>query len=249
MADAVEQYGLIALFLILAVQAAGVPGPPGKTALTVAAVLAADGRLVLWEVLGVAVLAIFVGGCVGYVVGRTAGRRLIRQPRIAARVETPLVVAERFFDAHGGKALVVARFFPGVKVVITLAAGIVRMRSLLFAVWHLVAAVVFAVGWGLTAYVAGAATLRLIERIGLYALVPLAVVAVVVWRFRRRLAPRVQRMLGTRLTGGGAAGSTEDERHQLAPGGEHVVHGRDRVRASQTRHGAPVLEQERLSGR
>ena len=49
MAGAVEQYGLLALFLILAVQAAGVPGPPGKTALTVAAVLAADGRLVKTE--------------------------------------------------------------------------------------------------------------------------------------------------------------------------------------------------------
>jgi membrane protein DedA with SNARE-associated domain len=192
--DLLAQHGLWILFAILAVQAAGVPGPPGKTALTVAAVLAADGRLVLWQVLAVAALAVLVGGAAGYVVGRTAGRRIVEQPRLAARVEPPLVLAERFFDAHGGKALVVARFVPGVKVVITLAAGIVRMRALLFALWHTVAAVVFAVGWGLTAYLLGAAALELVERIGLYAVAPLALLLYVGWRFRRRMAPRLRRL-------------------------------------------------------
>src|SRR3982751_5298155 len=45
----VDSYGLVALFLILALQAAGVPGPPGKTALVVASLLAANGRMVLWQ--------------------------------------------------------------------------------------------------------------------------------------------------------------------------------------------------------
>ncbi len=206
MADLIDQYGLVILFGVMALQAAGVPGPPGKTALTVAAVLAADGRLVLWQVLVVAAAAGLAGGALGYVIGRTGGRRLLDRPLLAERVERPLALAERFFDSHGAKALIVARFLPGVKVVITLAAGIVRMRALAFAVWHTVAAVFFALAWGLTAYLAGAAALELVELIGLYALIPLGAVAVAAWLLRRRLAPYGRR-LRARL-GGSASPAT-----------------------------------------
>jgi membrane protein DedA with SNARE-associated domain len=75
----VESFGLAALFLILALQAAGVPGPPGKTALVIAALLAADGRLVLWQVLVVAALALAAGGVVGYAIGRRGGRALLER--------------------------------------------------------------------------------------------------------------------------------------------------------------------------
>jgi membrane protein DedA with SNARE-associated domain len=40
----------------------------------VAALLAADGRLVFWQVLVAAVVALAVGGLVGYAIGRRGGR-------------------------------------------------------------------------------------------------------------------------------------------------------------------------------
>lgn len=150
--------------------------------------LAADGRLVLWEVLAVVGFAVLVGGLLGYAIGRGGGRRLLERPWLAHRVSGPLETAEGFFAAHGWKAVVLARFVPGLKVVIALTAGIVRMRVLAFAAWHAVASVAFTLVFGLTAYVAGAAMIELLELVGLYALLPLALLALVAWVSRRRLA-------------------------------------------------------------
>ena len=44
MEELLDSYGLVVLFGLLAVHAAGIPGPPGKTALVAAAILAARGH-------------------------------------------------------------------------------------------------------------------------------------------------------------------------------------------------------------
>ena len=103
MGDWVDSFGLAALFLIVALQAAGVPGPPGKTALVIAALLAADGRLVLWQVLVVAALAITAGGMIGYAIGHRGGRPLLERWWPRSKLDRLLSAAERFFERHGGK--------------------------------------------------------------------------------------------------------------------------------------------------
>ena len=128
MGDWVDSFGLAALFLIVALQAAGVPGPPGKTALVIAALLAADGRLVLWQVLVVAALAITAGGMIGYAIGHRGGRPLLERWWPRSKLDRLLSAAERFFERHGGKSVFVARLLPGFKVAIAPVAGIARMR-------------------------------------------------------------------------------------------------------------------------
>ena len=184
----VETYGLVALFLILAVQAAGVPGPPGKTALVVASLLAADGRLELWQVLAVAAAGVAVGGIVGYALGRVGGRRLLERWWPDGRLAELLAATDRFFQRHGPKSVFLARFVPGFKVAIAPAAGIARMRLAHFLLWHLLAAIVFAVGFGLLGYFAGAAVVNAVERFGGYGAVALAALALIgaatYWRLR-----------------------------------------------------------------
>jgi membrane protein DedA with SNARE-associated domain len=189
----VDSFGLAALFLILALQAAGVPGPPGKTALLIAALLAADGRLVLWQVLVVAALAVTAGGVIGYAVGRRGGRPLLERWWPRGKLAQLLSAAERFFERHGAKSVFVARFLPGFKVAIAPVAGIARMRLRQFLLWHLLGAIAFAFAFGLLGYFAGAAAVNLVERFGAYAAFGLAALALAAalayWRVRRGPAP------------------------------------------------------------
>jgi membrane protein DedA with SNARE-associated domain len=163
-----SDYGLIVLFGILAVQSAGIPGPPGKTALVAAALLAARGHFPIAGVIAAAAAGIVLGGFVGYAVGRVGGRRLVERPFVARRVGGVFERAERFFDEHGGKAVFTARFLPGLKVVAAPAAGICGMGLPGFALWHTAAALAFSAGFGLAAYFVGEGVVELVEVLGLY---------------------------------------------------------------------------------
>jgi membrane protein DedA with SNARE-associated domain len=185
-----DEYGLIVLFAILAVQAAGVPGLPGKTALVAAAILAARGHFPILGVIAAAAAGIVVGGFAGYAIGRVGGRRLVEKPFVARRVGTYFAKAERFFEEHGGKAVFAARFLPGLKVVAAPAAGICRMSWPGFALWHVAAAVAFSVGFGLGAYFVGEGVVELVEALGLYGLALAAVLVAGGWLCWKALARR-----------------------------------------------------------
>ncbi len=180
------EYGLYVLFAIIAIQAAGGAGLPGKTALVVAGILAARGKFEMWQVLVVAASAGIVGGYLGYAIGRVGGRRLVEWRRIKNRLDRQLQRVEEFFDVHGTKAVFLARFLPGLKVVACPAAGTFRMRLVPFLVWHALGSIAFALVFGLTAFWAGEAAIELVERWGLYALLPLGLAFVVGYALLRR---------------------------------------------------------------
>jgi membrane protein DedA with SNARE-associated domain len=175
--ELLHDYGLLILFAIIAAQAAGVAGLPGKTALVVASILAAHGDLQIVEVIVVAAVAGIVGGYVGYAIGRLGGRRLGERPTVQRRLGRALRLMETLFERHGAKAVFIARFLPGAKVVAAPAAGVADMSWARFAFWHALGAVGFAGGFGLAGYYGGEGAIELVERFGVYALLPLVVVA------------------------------------------------------------------------
>jgi membrane protein DedA with SNARE-associated domain len=196
MTGLLDDYGLFLLFAIIAAQAAGVGGPPGKTALVTASILAARGHFDITHVIVVAAVAGILGGYAGYVIGRVGGRRLIDRPAVQKRLGRALALMEKLFEQHGAKAVFVARFLPGAKVVAAPAAGVADMNWVKFACWHALGAIGFAVGFGLAGYYGGEGAIELAERYGIYALVPVAVLAVFVWwgyrmLRRRRAEPQV----------------------------------------------------------
>jgi membrane protein DedA with SNARE-associated domain len=176
-----DDYGLIVLFAVLAIQSLGIPGPPGKTALVAAAILAARGHFSIVGVIGAAAAGIVIGGYVGYAIGRIGGRRLVAKPFVARRLGGYFEKAEAFFGAHGGKAVFTARFLPGLKVVAAPAAGMCGMSWPGFALWHAAAALVFSVGFGLAAYFVGEGVVELVEALGVYGLALAGVLLAVGW--------------------------------------------------------------------
>jgi membrane-associated protein len=188
--ELLQDYGLLILFAIIAAQAAGVAGLPGKTALVTAAILAAKGTLEIEQVILVAAVAGIVGGYVGYVVGRVGGRRVTDRPAVQKRLGRPLGLMEKLFEQHGAKAVFIARFLPGAKVVAAVAAGVADMSWPRFALWHALGSIGFAVGFGLAGFYGGEGAIELVERFGIYALVPIAVLAVAAWWGFRMLKRR-----------------------------------------------------------
>jgi membrane protein DedA with SNARE-associated domain len=185
MAEFLRDYGLVVLFAVVFLQAMGVGGPPGKTTLVAAAILASKGSLPIVGVLAVGTVALALGGYVGYWIGRRGGRPLVDR-FLPQRLEPLVGRAERFFAAHGPRAVFTARFLPGLKVVAAPAAGLAHMPWRSFLLWHTLAAIVFTLGFGLAAFVAGAAAIELLEHYGAYALVPVAAALAVLIVLRRR---------------------------------------------------------------
>jgi len=160
-------YGLSAVFLAVMLESTGVP-VPGETALIAASVLAAQGLLSLPLVIVVAAAAAIIGDNAGYWIGRAAGRRLLERWRPVARyTEKMLPPAERFFAHHGGKAVFLARFIPGLRVIGALVAGIAGMEWWRFLVWNMAGGMVWATSVALIAYGLGEAVARAIGRYGL----------------------------------------------------------------------------------
>jgi undecaprenyl-diphosphatase len=185
-----QEYGLVVLFLVTAGQASGIPGLPGKTALVLAGILAADGYFSIWAVVAVAAVSGTLGGFNGYLLGRAGARRLIHRPALRRRLDRQLAIAERFFAAHGARAVFVARFLPGLKVVAPLTAGTMHMRWRTFALWHTLGSIGFALLFGLGAYFLGATAIELAERYGLLLAGPLVVLGAAAWLGLRLLRRR-----------------------------------------------------------
>src|SRR2546425_9461035 len=165
----IPTYGLSALFLAVMLESAGMP-VPGETALIAASVLAAQGLLSLPLVIVIAAAAAIIGDNAGYWIGRAAGRRLLERWQLIARYASKMLPpAERFYAHHGGKAVFLARFIPGLRVIGALVAGIAGMEWWRFLLWNMAGGM----GWGtsvaLIAYGLGGAVASAIGRDGLIA--------------------------------------------------------------------------------
>lgn len=164
-----ETYGLVFLFLVVALESTGL-WVPGETTLIAAAILASQGHLDIRAVIAVAALAAILGDNAGYWIGRAGGRALLNRwgpvRRVADRVLPP---AERFFERHGPKTVFIARFVIGLRVTAAWMAGISRMNPWRFLGWNAAGGIAWAVGVGLLYYELGEAAAAAIARYGLIA--------------------------------------------------------------------------------
>jgi len=186
----IEDYGLLFLFGIVALESAGL-WLPGETALIAAGVYASKGHLSITGVIVIAAVAAIIGDNIGYWIGREGGRRLLYRYALLRRfADRFLPAGERFFRRHGGKAVFLARFFGGVRVTGAWLAGITRMNWWRFLGWNAAGGIVWAVAVGLIAFFAGKAAADALARYGIYAAIAGAVAVVLliaalhVWRRR-----------------------------------------------------------------
>jgi membrane protein DedA with SNARE-associated domain len=171
-------HGLFILFVLVAVESAGVP-LPGETALIAAAVLASQGHYSIVAVIAVAALAAIVGDNVGYWLGRRGGRALLaRTPIVRDHFARALPPSERFFARHGAKTVFIGRFIAILRVTSAWIAGISHMPWWRFFFWNAAGGIAWATAVGLVAYWLGQKAADAIGRYGLYAAIVIVVLLV-----------------------------------------------------------------------
>ena len=149
--DLVANYGIwvyAILFLIIFAETGLVVTPflPGDSLLFAAGALAASGALDPAGTVLLLVVAAVLGDAVNYAVGRMVGTRIIHlaqtDPRWGRWIQPAYVArAHEFFERHGGKAIVLARFMPIVRTFVPFVAGVAEMRYPAFALYNVTGAV------------------------------------------------------------------------------------------------------------
>ena len=149
--DLVKTYGAWVygvLFVIIFAETGLVVTPilPGDSLLFAAGALAATGALDVRVVLVLLVVAAVIGDAVNYSVGRAVGVRILRRAEVDPRWRrwiNPAHVAKahEFFERHGGKAIVLARFMPIVRTFVPFVAGAAEMTYTSFALFNVAGAI------------------------------------------------------------------------------------------------------------
>ena len=178
-----------ALFAVVAAESSGLP-VPGETSLIAVSILASQHQGISIElVIATAALAAIVGDNIGYVLGRHAGRRLLtREGRWMERRRRFLIRGETFFERHGSRAVFLARWLPGLRVVGSWLAGAHHMPWRTFLLWNALGGIAWAMSIGLAAYLLGHVVETIFRTFGLVglAVVVAAALAFGVWHLVRR---------------------------------------------------------------
>lgn len=189
-ATLVETYGPAIVTVLVTIEGLGIP-VPGELGLVTAAAFAGQGHVSLVAVILASWIGTILGGTGGYWIGRTGGLALVeRYGHYLGLTPNRIGHAREFFDSHGAKTIIVARFIAVLRIVAGIFAGVASMRFVLFFLYNAVGGLLWSAAFGGLGYLFGQ-QLPLLERylrevaIGVVAIV-LVVGAVIVWRRRGR---------------------------------------------------------------
>jgi membrane protein DedA with SNARE-associated domain len=193
MTGVIEDYGLLILFVIVAAESSGIP-VPGETALITSGVLASQGHFDIQWVIVVAAAAAIIGDNIGYWIGRKGGTKLLARWAFTRRLRDKYMPpARRFFDAHGGKTIFLARFVVVLRIFGAWIAGITHMPWWRFLLWNAAGGICWAVLVGLVAYFLGHAAADAIQKWGLIGAGVAAGIAVLLFLGLHYMSKRVVR--------------------------------------------------------
>ena len=145
MMEALAQYivhlGIFAVIAVIFAESGLLVGffLPGDSILFLSGFLTQQGTFAL----NIHLLALFLfiaavlGDNVGYSFGARVGRKLFERPNSKLFKQKYLIQAEAFFEKHGSKAIVLARFVPIVRTFTPIVAGVSKMHYHTFFIYNL----------------------------------------------------------------------------------------------------------------
>ncbi|QIK55836.1 DedA family protein [Dysgonomonas sp. HDW5B] len=161
--ELVENYGVwvyAILFLIIFCETGLVVTPflPGDSLLFVAGALAAsnvtgDFNIIILNI--ILITAAILGDGVNYTIGRFFGEKLFSNPDSKIFKQSYLEKTHQFYEKHGGKTIILARFVPIVRTFAPFVAGMGHMGYKHFAAFNVIGGVIWVVLFTLLGYFVG----------------------------------------------------------------------------------------------
>lgn len=109
----------------------------------------------LWILLPGLFLAAVLGDNVGYWFGNKTGRRIFNRENSLFFRQRNLLRAKEFYERHGGKTIVLARFLPMIRTFAPIVAGAVEMDYRRFFFFNVLGGLLWAVGLTMAGYYLG----------------------------------------------------------------------------------------------
>jgi membrane-associated protein len=130
---------------------------PGDSLLVTAGLFAAKGDLNIWTLNICLILAAIIGDALGYWIGYRAGKALYSRPNSFFFRREHLIKTHEFYEKHGGKTIIIARFMPIFRTFAPVVAGAAEMTYRRFAMFNIVGGILWVASMTLTGYFLGLA--------------------------------------------------------------------------------------------
>jgi len=153
----IRTFGLLGIFAVIFSESGLLFGffLPGDSLLLTAGLFASRGDLNLGLLLIICALAAITGDSVGYWFGRKTGDKLFQKEESRFFKKSHLLKASDFYQKHGGKTIIMARFIPFVRTFAPIVAGAAKMKYPLFLTYNLVGGLIWGAGLPLAGYAIG----------------------------------------------------------------------------------------------
>jgi membrane-associated protein len=148
LANIVNQFGIATygiLFAVIFAETGLVVTPflPGDSLLFAVGALSATGILNIWTVYFSLIIAAILGDTVNYWIGHHMGPRVFREKNSRFLKREYLDKTEKFYEKHGGKTIILARFLPIIRTFAPFVAGVGKMHYGRFFLYNVVGGVVW----------------------------------------------------------------------------------------------------------
>jgi membrane-associated protein len=111
---------------------------PGDSLLVVAGLYAAKGDLNIFALNALLIPMAILGDATSYYIGKKTGPKIFNRPRSRFFRPEHVQAAHAFYEKHGGKAIIIARFMPLVRTFVPVIAGVGQMTYRKFAAYNVI---------------------------------------------------------------------------------------------------------------
>lgn len=148
-------YGLLFLIIFFETGLVVTPFLPGDSILFAAGAFAALGYLDIYIIIGILIIAAILGDTVNYHIGKYFGAKAFSNEKSRIFKKEYFDKTQSFYDKHGGKTIILARFIPIIRTFAPFVAGIGNMGYMKFISYNAVGGVVWVTLFTLMGYFFG----------------------------------------------------------------------------------------------
>jgi len=158
--EIISNYGTLTygiLFFIIFMETGFVVTPflPGDSLLFAAGAFAALGSLNIWTVFLIMSLAAVVGDTANYLIGHFFGQKIVDNPKVPFVNQENIDKTEAFYEKHGGKTIILARFVPIIRTFAPFVAGVGKMHYGRFISFNFIGGIAWVALFSLAGYFFG----------------------------------------------------------------------------------------------